>query len=60
MEIYQTPIKLWEFIRIDWIVKLPLLEEPVTTTKYNSILIIVNQLIKFAHFLLYKELLLAE
>ena len=44
----------------DLIVKLPKSQEPVTNTKYNSILVIVDQLTKYAYFVPYKESHIAE
>lgn len=40
---------------MDFIVKLPLSEEPFTKTKYNSILVIVDKFTKYAYFLPYKK-----
>jgi transposase InsO family protein len=45
----------WGSISIDFIIKLPLSKEPVTGVKYNSILVIMDRLTKFAHFITYKE-----
>ena len=42
-------------IAFNLIVKLPLLEEPMTKVEYDSIWIIADKLIKFAYFLLFKE-----
>ncbi|KAI7909406.1 hypothetical protein M0657_011852 [Pyricularia oryzae] len=50
-----APSKAWQTITMDFIVKLPPSEEPFTKTKYDSILVIVDKLTKYAYFLLYKE-----
>ncbi|KAI7909302.1 hypothetical protein M9X92_011710 [Pyricularia oryzae] len=50
-----TPGKAWQTIIMDFIVKLPPLEKLLTRTKYDSILVIVDKLTKYAYFLLYKE-----
>lgn len=50
-----TPPGAWTSIALDWIVKLPLSEEPVTKVKYDSILVITDRLTKYAYFLPYKE-----
>ena len=49
------PKRLWEFIGMDWIVKLPKSKELVTNVEYDLILVIVCRLTKYAYFLLYKE-----
>ena len=45
---------------MNFIVKLSLLKKLLTKVFYNSILIIVNQLIKEVQFILYKEILNTE
>ena len=59
----QTPILLeqaWLLIALDFITKLPTSKEPLTGTTYDSILVIVNTLIKYAYLELYKEASTAE
>ena len=46
---------LWASVIINFIVKLSLSKKPLTKVIYNSILIIVNWLIKKVRFLLYKK-----
>ena len=45
---------------MDFITKLPLLEEPLTRIFYNSIMVIVDRLIKFLYYLPYKEAINTE
>ena len=40
---------------MDFIFKLPLTKDTFTTVKYNSILVVVNRLTKYAHFILWRE-----
>jgi hypothetical protein len=40
---------------LDFIVKLPLLKEVFIGVTYDSILIVTDRLIKYAHFISYKE-----
>ena len=40
---------------MDFIVKLPKSKDPTTGIAYNSILVIVDKLTKYAHFVLFKE-----
>ena len=40
---------------MDFIVKLPLSKDTITDIKYNSILVVVDRLTKYAHFILWKE-----
>ena len=59
----QTPAlseQVWLLITLDFITKLPTLKEPLTGTIYNSILVIVNTLIKYTYLKLYKEASTAE
>jgi hypothetical protein len=45
---------------MDFITKLPLLEDPLTRIYYNSIIVIINRLIKFLIYLPYREAINAE
>jgi hypothetical protein len=45
---------------MDFIVKLPPSKEPVTDVVYDSILVMVDRLTKYAHFIPYKESSTAE
>ena len=40
---------------MDFIVKLPLSKNTITDRKYNSILVVVDRLTKYAHFIPWKE-----
>ena len=46
---------LWQNITMDFIVKFLKLEDSATGTKYNSILVIVDKLTKYAHLIPYNE-----
>lgn len=50
----------WDEVTMDFIVKLPLSNDHVTKEVYNSILIIVDRLTKYTHFIPYKEAYTAE
>jgi hypothetical protein len=54
------PDKPWQSISWDLITKLPLSKEPVTHTKYDSILVVVDRLTKYAKFIPFKEAHTAE
>jgi hypothetical protein len=45
---------------MDFITKLPLLEELATRNFYNSILIIMDRLMKFSYFIPYRELIIVK
>ena len=47
---------LWQKIMMDFIRKLLWSEDINIGIKYNNILIIVNKLTKYAHFITYKDL----
>ena len=49
-----------DLVSIDFIVKLLKLEELIIKTVYNSILVIVDRLIKFTYFIPYQENLIVE
>jgi hypothetical protein len=51
---------VWEYIALDFIVKLPPLVKPITEVVFDSILIIIDRLTKYGYFILYKESLSAE
>ena len=55
-----TPEQAWESIAWDFIVKLPQSKEPMTGTKYDAILVIVDRLTKYAYFIPYQEASTAE
>ena len=50
----EAPAKPWAHIIVDFIAKLPLVQE------YDAILVVCNQLTKIAHFILTMEKTLAE
>ena len=45
----------WQEITMDFIVKLPLSKDTVPNIKYDSIIVVVDRLTKYAHFILWKE-----
>ena len=48
-----TPGRAWDSVSMDFIVKLPESEEPMTKVVYDSILVMVDRLMKFAYFVPY-------
>ena len=55
-----VPTAVWSSISLDFIVKLPLSREPLTKVLYDSILVVVCRLSKYAYFIPYKEASTAE
>ena len=51
---------MWVLIIIDFIIKLSRLKEPLIGISYDSILMVVDRLIKYAYLILYLESLNAE
>ena len=45
----------WKLITLDFIVKLPLLKDPLIGVEYDLILVIIERLIKYGYFILYLE-----
>ena len=43
---------LWQKISMDFIIKLLKLKDIIIEIKYNSILVIINELIKYTYFIL--------
>ena len=54
------PEQTWLLIALDFITKLSTLKEPLTSTTYDSILVIIDTLIKYAYLESYKEAFTAE
>jgi transposase InsO family protein len=50
-----TPDKPWKSISLDFVVKLPLSKDKWTNNEYDSILVVVDRLTKYAYFVPYKE-----
>ena len=50
-----TPKGAWKSIALDFIVKLPLLKDPLTGVEYDSILVITDRLTKYGYFIPYLE-----
>jgi len=49
------PKGAWKSIALDFIVKLPLLKDPLTGVEYDSILVIIERLTKYGYFIPYLE-----
>ena len=49
------PEVAWDTITMDFVVKLPRSEDLVTKVKYDSILVVVDKLTKYAHLILWRE-----
>ena len=50
-----TPSQPWKSIALDFVVKLPLSKDPWTKIEYDSILVIMDRLTKYAYYVPYKE-----
>ena len=50
-----TPKRVWLSIALDFIVKLPHSKEPMTGFVSDSIMVVIDRLTKYRHFVLYKE-----
>nr|AAG24792.1 pol protein [Colletotrichum gloeosporioides] len=50
-----VPQTAWHSISLDFIVKLPKSREPLTGVHFDSVLVIVDRLTKYAYFIPYKE-----
>ena len=55
LKILQKTYRLWFFITINFIIRLLKFKDLDNKVKYNSIIVIVNKIIKYVYFLLYKE-----
>ena len=51
----EAPQQAWQEITMDFKVKLPLSKDTITGIKYDSILVVVDRLTKYAHFIPWKE-----
>ena len=51
----EAPQQAWQEITMDFIVKLSLSKDSITDIKYDSILVVVDRLTKYAHFIPWKE-----
>jgi hypothetical protein len=50
----------WECVALDFIIKLPPSVKPIIEVVFDSILVVIDRLIKYGYFIPYKESLLAE
>ena len=60
LQLLPTPTRLNKVVTIDFIVKLPKSKDPIIDISYNSILVLVNRLTKFAKFVLQNKNQLVE
>jgi hypothetical protein len=51
----QVPTKPWQAIAMNFIVKLPLLADPVTKESYDGIMVVTDRFTKFGRFIPYRE-----
>jgi hypothetical protein len=51
---------VWEYMALDFIVKLLPFTELITEVVFDSILVVIDRLTKYGYFILYKESLSAE
>ena len=51
----EAPQQAWQEITMDFIVKLPLSKDTITDIEYDSVLVVVDRLTKYAHFIPWKE-----
>jgi hypothetical protein len=56
----EAPKGAWEYVVLDFIVKLPPSVKLITGVVFDSILVVTDRLTKYGYFILYKESLLAE
>jgi hypothetical protein len=57
LDIPKTP---WTLIILDFVIKLLLLQDQIIGIKYNSILVVIDKLIKYTYIILYLEANIAE
>jgi transposase InsO family protein len=55
-----VPKKPWDVVTMDFVVKLPKSCEPMTEVYFDSIAVIVDKLIKYAYFILYRKVSIAK
>jgi hypothetical protein len=60
MQSLDIPKTSWTSIVLDFVVKLLLLQDPITGIKYNFILVITDKLIKYIYIILYLKASTAE
>jgi transposase InsO family protein len=56
----RVPERPWQSVAFDHIVKLPKSREPMTGVEYDSVLVVIDRLTKYGHFIPYKEASSAE
>ena len=56
----QVPERAWSLVLLNFVIKLSLFKEPMTRIEFDSILVVVNRLIKWETFISYKEVSTAE
>ena len=60
LEFREPPHKPWDEVTMDFIVKLPVSTDPVTNHQYDSILVMVEGLTKYSHFIPCSETITAQ
>ena len=60
LQFREPPQKPWDEVTMDFIVKLPKSKDPATGTTYDSILVMVDRLTKYSHFVPCNETINAE
>jgi transposase InsO family protein len=60
LEFREPPHKPWDEVTMDFIVKLPISTDPVTSHQYDSILVMVDRLTKYSHFIPCSETITAQ
>jgi hypothetical protein len=56
----QIPREVWQDVALDFVTKLSLFIELMTGVIYNSIMVVIDRLTKYAYFILYFKNSLAE
>lgn len=60
LQLQEPPTRPWDEVTMDFIVKLPKSPDPATSNKYDSVLVIVDRLTKYSHFVPCNETITAE
>ena len=59
-QVMELPDAPWEEITMDFITKLPKSKDPTTGVFWDSIMVVVDRLTKYSHFIPFKETFDAE
>jgi len=60
MKSFDTPSRAWKSITLNFITELPLSTDPIIGIEYDAIMVIANRLTKYAYFILWKTIAMAE